>query len=272
MSNNRKRCIFCGGFGLSKEHVWSKWTYALVPNKPTDTHRRGHYVSSRANPRIIERREIKAYQGNVNTIRLRVVCKGCNNGWMSRLDSAVKPILSPLILGVSTMLNERSQLILSTWIAMKAMVSEHSRTEDVASDQGERTYLMSDLRPPANYRIWIAAHSATSWRVAYQRHAATLGYLDGEGMAQSPDRSLLKNSQSLTLGIGKLLINVVSSRVPDLKFAFLDTAIGRAMHRIQPYARNATWPPPQILTQAQADHVAFAFDRYTDTLKWRSGP
>jgi hypothetical protein len=30
-------------------------------------------------------------------VNLDVVCEGCNNGWMSRLQTAVKPILIPLI-------------------------------------------------------------------------------------------------------------------------------------------------------------------------------
>jgi hypothetical protein len=272
MSKNRKRCIFCTGFGLSKEHIWSRWTYALVPNKPSDTHARGHFVSSPGDPRSYEKRDIKNYQGNVNTIRLRVVCKTCNNGWMSRLDKAVKPILSPLILCDPVTLDERSQTLLSTWIAMKGMVAEQSRPEDAASVQDERALLMAEQRPPRNWQIWIARQTGRLWRVGYQRRASTLGYLDGEGIAQSPDGSLAKNTYSMTLGIGQLLINVVSTRVPELKFSFQDTTVGRAMHRIQPYERDIEWPPAQLLNGAQADQVAGAFDRYTNTLKWRAGP
>src|SRR5215470_8426916 len=141
MSKNRKRCIFCGGFRLSKEHLFSKWTYALVPNSPTDTHVRGHFTSSRGNPSVIEEREVKSYQGNVNTIRLRVVCKTCNNGWMSREDKEIKPILSALILCQPISLDEAAQLKLATWIAMKAMVAEQSRPDDAACIQDERTSL-----------------------------------------------------------------------------------------------------------------------------------
>lgn len=98
MSNNRKGCIFCSGFGLSKEHIFSRWTYALVPAAPNSTHSRGHAVSSRTNRHLFDKVDVEDYQGNLNTIRFRVVCKTCNNGWMSRLDNAVKPILTPLIL------------------------------------------------------------------------------------------------------------------------------------------------------------------------------
>ena len=272
MAKNRKRCIFCTGFGLSKEHIWSKWTYALVPNKPTDTHDRGHFVTSGSDPRTFEKRDVKSYQGNVNTIRLRVVCKTCNNGWMSRLDKAVKPILSPLILCEPIQLDERSQALLSTWIAMKGMVAEHARPEDAASVQEERSLLMDKLLAPPNWQIWIARQTGILWRISYQRRASTLGNLDEEGIAQSPDGTLAKNTHSLTLGIGKLFINVVSTRVPELKFSFRDTTLGRKMHRIHSYDRDIQWPPAEVLNGAQADQVAAAFDRYTDTLMWRSGP
>jgi hypothetical protein len=272
MSKNRKSCIFCGGFGLSKEHLFSKWTYALVPNAPTDSHARGHFSTSRDSPRVIAKREVRSYQGNVNTIRLRVVCKACNNGWMSRQDNEIKPILSPLILCQPVVVDEAAQLKLATWIAMKALVAEQSRPEDVASIQPERSALMAGLKPPANWQIWIARQTGILWRVGYQRRASTLGYLDGEGIAQSPDGTLAKNTQSMTIGIGQLLINVVSTRVPELRFSFRDTPIGRAMHRIHPYQRDLSWPPEQVLDGARSDQVAMAFDRYCDTLKWRAGP
>jgi hypothetical protein len=271
MSKNRKRCIFCGEFGLSKEHIFSKWTYALVPNSPTDTHARGHFTSSRGSPGVIENREIKHYQGNVNTIRLRVVCKTCNNGWMSRQDNEIKSTLSALILCKAVSLNEAEQLKLATWITMKAMVAEQSRPDDAASIQGERSLLMADLRPPPSWQIWVARQTGITWRVAYQRRASTLGYLDGQGITQSPDGTLAKNTQSITIGLGQLLLNVVSTRVPQLRFSFRDTTIGHAMHPIHPYNRDISWPPSQILDGAQAELVATAFDRYTDTLKWREG-
>ena len=128
------------------------------------------------------------------------------------------------------------------------------------------------LRAPPNWQIWIARQTGILWRISYQRRAFTLGYLDGEGIAQSPDGTLAKNTHAITLGIGQLLINVVSSRVPELKFSFRDTTLGRKMHRIHAYERDIQWPPAELLNGAQADQVAAAFDRYTDTLKWRSRP
>ena len=36
------RCIFCGGTGLSKEHIWSDWLKSLIPRN--DAH--GEYWGS----------------------------------------------------------------------------------------------------------------------------------------------------------------------------------------------------------------------------------
>jgi hypothetical protein len=103
------RCIFCGAGGLSKEHIWSEWTYELVPPIPGGEHVKTVYQSAKHNPKITGVESSKQRQGSTNTIKLYAVCKTeCNNGWMSRLDEAAKPLLTPLILGQPAVLSEKS--------------------------------------------------------------------------------------------------------------------------------------------------------------------
>ena len=41
--------------------------------------------------------KIRNTPGNAWTKKIRVVCGTCNNGWMSRLETAAAPLLTPLI-------------------------------------------------------------------------------------------------------------------------------------------------------------------------------
>src|SRR4249919_1207427 len=106
-----KVCVFCGATPLSKEHVWSEWTYKTLPKRQGGSHVRGVIQTTKGSPRIRGLRSIKKHQGDVSAIRIRAVCRsktrgtnslgktGCNDGWMNHQEDAVKQILTPLILG-----------------------------------------------------------------------------------------------------------------------------------------------------------------------------
>jgi hypothetical protein len=60
---------------------------------------------------------------------------------MSTIDKGVRALLTPLILGQPAIITPATAKIISTWIAMKLMVAEHSHPEDVSTQQAERDYL-----------------------------------------------------------------------------------------------------------------------------------
>jgi hypothetical protein len=75
------RCIFCGGRGLTKEHVWPKWLRgALDPSITTPR----HFYSTSGFGR---RRSYTHRSGSIESRRMRIVCERCNTGWMSRLQN-----------------------------------------------------------------------------------------------------------------------------------------------------------------------------------------
>jgi hypothetical protein len=76
MSEKRK-CVFCGGTKLSKEHIFAQWLLKeldIYDNDVTMTHASfiGIPVSNRKHP----------FSKLVNGL----VCEKCNNGWMSQLE------------------------------------------------------------------------------------------------------------------------------------------------------------------------------------------
>ena len=93
------RCIFCRGTGLTKEHVLPDWLRVIFPRSATDTHTFGSYDWPCIIGHAVPIQNTRSAQGQIGSKKVRVVCRACNNGWLSQLEAAVQPILSDLISG-----------------------------------------------------------------------------------------------------------------------------------------------------------------------------
>ena len=86
------RCIFCGGGGLSKEHMWADWLHAYIPRIAPEHRTRSTLIH-------LENQEISTQRraGDPHSRRIRCVCGPCNNGWMSALQEKTKPFMVPML-------------------------------------------------------------------------------------------------------------------------------------------------------------------------------
>lgn len=78
------------------------------------------------------------------------ICSSCNNGWMSGLESDVKPLLSKLILAEPTTIGDDDADLLAAW-AMKTLVNAAFESHQHASELVPlefRDYLRKYRRPP----------------------------------------------------------------------------------------------------------------------------
>jgi hypothetical protein len=269
MAKAQRFCIFCGGPGLSREHVWSEWTYQFVPKLPNGTHVKFTADSVPHNPRIVESYRSKSYQGDVNTIKLNVVCKTrCNNGWMSKLDERVKPTLIPLLRAEPTVLTRDRQTVLAAWMAMKAMVCEHYEQVYVTSTQEHRNHVMENQRAPDFWSIWIGHQRGNAWRTAFSRRTAALGPII-DGKPTPPNGSYAKNTQSTTMGIGNLLIHLIACSIPNFRFE-MPNDTGRYLRRIWPIQGDLLWPPGSILSDGDCERIEHSMARYLESIPWAS--
>lgn len=102
-----RQCLFCPNSVNSKEHVFSNWIIkdlkhaeaikATIGKKP---------------PFYLAKPEIK----------VGVVCKSCNNSWMSDLETDNKVAIQAMINDDACSLTTKDQMQLSRWSVMKAMV------------------------------------------------------------------------------------------------------------------------------------------------------
>ncbi len=97
------KCIFCQKEAtLTAEHVLPDWLCDLYPE-----------------PQFVVNEllgaEIKRWPSKIFQHKVKVVCGECNNGWMSTLESDVKPVITKLVTLNSVAIDEKTQKLLSFW-------------------------------------------------------------------------------------------------------------------------------------------------------------
>src|SRR5207244_3883601 len=83
-----RTCIFCDQRATSREHLLPLWLQGLL-NPGEMPHEFGDYASGSKQKWRPSRPDFKA----------RIVCKECNTGWMSDLETATQPFLTSMIRG-----------------------------------------------------------------------------------------------------------------------------------------------------------------------------
>ncbi|MDX6451419.1 MAG: hypothetical protein QOH16_1468 [Gaiellaceae bacterium] len=81
--DNRRLCVFCGGEPTTNEHIFPFWLPEAVGGDTTHLRLEGR----ERGPGVGEQ---FAYDHKWTTnradIKVRAVCRACNNGWMNDLD------------------------------------------------------------------------------------------------------------------------------------------------------------------------------------------
>ena len=124
------------------------------------------------------------------------VCRSCNNGWMSALETLSRPVLEPLIEGLALdALDRHAQRVLALWAAKTAAVADLTQVRPGLSDVDRR--MLTHGRIPGHVRVWYSACEEYQPFVQYHTTELRLEPLDG------PDRRLLEGSY-IALKVGHL--------------------------------------------------------------------
>jgi hypothetical protein len=224
----QKRCIFCGRKPTTKEHIWSDWMHPYLPMESNARIEVNHTVaqhdSPRGRPPVSRERP-----GPVITKQIRIVCGNCNNGWMSRLETQVKPIILPMIQGTGGALDAVSQELLARWISMKAIVTEYSQHAQRLTPSDDRAALMNNYEIPRYFFIRVG-RNASQWRMSFMRHSTSISITRPPIAPQMAGTE--RNIGQITLMFDALVIQVLAVRVPGY----------RIEHRITPQVGVQLWP------------------------------
>lgn len=242
-----KLCRFCGSAETSSAAAWPEWATRLIGMELTAGYALGSVETMRA--RIFKAFPDGMRDDFIAVRKLNVACKRCLHGWMGRIDAAVRPLLMPLITGRDVVLTLGAQRALAAWTAKTVMIAEFASAEGVVTPRTERAHLRATLEPPPNWNIWIARSAGRDWVARYVRHTAGLGQ-SGRGA---------KDTQSVTLGMGRILVHVMTSTVPGMKFELPERA--ESFHFLWPVRRAIAWPPRNTLDHEAVETFNLGFNR-----------
>jgi hypothetical protein len=250
------KCIFCGGSPTTKEHVFSRWTHKYMPPRQTG---KAQSVIAVEHAEKIESTEYKM-PGEMRDWQIKCVCARCNNGWMSRLEDAAKPIMKRLIEGRRTRLSEADKRIIAAWAALKVMIVHHRNIHPA-----RRRQLMTKLKPPKGFTVWIGNYTRRRWKPEWLSRPFAVD-TQARYAQRRAGRPATPNSHILTQIIKKLLIHVVQCPVESISTRWRFTTpegadlTGNVVRIWPPTDVSILWPQ-KALTDRDAEVVADALIR-----------
>jgi hypothetical protein len=216
-------------------------------------------------------------QGALHTIRLRVVCAKCNNGWMNMIEEAARPHLRSLILGEKVTLDRSALDAVAKWIALKVMVAEHSDVDNAVTPRAYRMAFRNTGVIPDYIRIYLASHDLPFEKsIGYLRNSqalalrapdesvphGSLAHITNALIRGAPEPSpslgdVPNNVQTLTFFLGRVFVHVTAARVDN--FWIEDIASIPLLYDTAqiwpPKDMEMTWPREPAFTLRQVDNI-----------------
>jgi hypothetical protein len=207
-------------------------------------------------------------QGSVNTwhvyqpeLSIRCVCKSCNNGWMSDLESQTKKYLQPLLMGEKCVLDFSSQTTIALWSLKTAMVLEAlDQQQQRIYTQQEREQLQKLSIIPWRTSVWLATSIDRSL------------FLSAKNRHMSAEDTSKISGASITMAFSHVVIQVFTIRVPpEVGPSTCVTANVRcgpweqATIQIWPAKTTPVMWPPQLALNSEAGLDALA-ERFSTTV------
>jgi hypothetical protein len=252
----QQACIFCERarplVTITKEHLFSRWVDGVLTPELLGPDR--SFERTAAGPDGVA--TSKTWPTEViAAIEAAVVCgssaDGCNGGWMSGLDSQVKHLLEPMMLGKAQTLTPGEQLVIATWAVMKSMVLEYVWGSEhvIVMPQAARTFVFQYQRPPGSMQIRIAAvesrgRPALIFRRVYQLRP------------KSPSNAALPEFASCsTFVLGCFVVQTYGTSA--LSPAAPPQPHGRSYLVVNlPTGDDISWPPAELLDDVGLDRFA----------------
>lgn len=211
MTKKKRVCLFCGNTELTREHVFAQWLldeWNIRKVKMDMQHHNFHGQKISERPLTL------------NSLINGLICRECNNGWLSRIERQVKPILIKLLNHTSdnliTLLKENHNL-LSMWAFKTAMILNHASNYRNIIPKRHFKYIYKHRRIPHNVTVLMGV----------TKRMTELNFVQSQNVMHYGDDSISNNPRlediyKITIQIGHLLLKVIYSPFYDLKYAHDD--------------------------------------------------
>lgn len=186
-------------------------------------------------------------------LKARVVCKPCNEGWMSNLENQhAKPAMSDLIAGKDILISESRAKSIALFAFKTAVVVDHMGRDEPFYTVSARREFATSLTLPRNVNVWLAGLFPTGSGRVNSLYPEI--YLE-------PPRYLKLNV--CTFGVGHFVFQIVGAQyieIPD--FAPMPGFENLAVPIWPPVQQNIPWPLPDVL-RSRID-----FEKFSE--RWRA--
>lgn len=163
MAGEPGTCVFCGSGPLTLEHVFPQWVRPHVGAVEP--------IGSATRVSHHEEHVHHSYGTAVIDFKARRVCADCNGGWMSDMEGAVIPILTPMILSPGRVdLTRDEAMTLAAWIAKTSLTTAliYPETDhEVPHRFFDEMY--RERQPFEDAVIWIAGYDASRYAVSHSQ-------------------------------------------------------------------------------------------------------
>jgi len=118
-----KQCIFCEQTAQSREHVYPKWIQKyILPVDAMTLHKVARPINDQSLKLGPAGRGKMFRTGDALSQKAKVVCNACNNGWMSEIESETEEILSSIISGNWSIIENQDIIKLRKWIQLRSII------------------------------------------------------------------------------------------------------------------------------------------------------
>lgn len=226
------RCVFCEGTGLTKQHVIPDWLKEYFPHNEKDKRIQKLVYHEFVNDSAIIRPKVCVKPGHLGTNKIRNVCNVCNNGWMSKLEKEVKPLVIQLIQGNINGINKEKQSLLSRWIMLVNIMIEYTDVTTMAIPKEDRIKIMNGDEPEG-WTIMIGRCESDKWNFRYSHRGLKTILRKDYDFDNIPVNCTL---QFTTIGLGKLYIHAIKSCLDYMPI--IQNAEKMGLKQIYPYVKD----------------------------------
>jgi hypothetical protein len=242
----RTPCRFCGATNrqITNEHVWPEWLADYLPT----FRRHGH--SERWSSAAGRQR----WRQPLLMATVRVFCDACNSGWMSEIEAGAKPIVGPMMTGLSVELDPAAQRVVANWAVLKGLVAvQTSQTEQPIQAKQYHDVYSARGAPTDTVRVWVGrqdnlADPLPGRVILFDSHFMPLTNV-ARGFPTNPALNKYIASGGMlnatTFRVGHFFALVLHHDWPGLQVRPVPgTAAEHCFVPIWPVGPTVRWPPP----------------------------
>lgn len=229
-------CVFCGMSGdLTLEHLYGQWLKKANLSQEHSRHTVGRHNNLG--------RELGTF--GPFDLKVKDVCRTCNNGWMSRLESDAQRSVTPMLEGIAMTIARDDLGALSKWFQKTALVAMlvvnrlDPSPEPFSFQTDYRTLyeLRHQNSPTEDSQFWMGQYSGKRQFASSTVTPIVVG-------VQGLDEPEWPQGYAFTTVVGSLIFYGVRIFEPLLQ---LHLEISENLQLIWPNVEFVSWPPERAV-------------------------